>query len=140
MNALCRLKSFLNTNQRKIILNNFIYSNYNYCPLVRHFCSKKSINKIERIQYRALQFLHNDYNSDYNTLLKKSYKCSMELRRLRMMALEISKSLNDLNPSFIKELFNKRNNVRRRKNDIIIHTLNTVTFRRNSLRCLGPHI
>ena len=59
----------------------------------------------------------------------------MELRRLRMMALEISKSLNDLNPSFIKELFNKRNNVRRRKNDIIIHTRNTVTFRRNSLRC-----
>ena len=27
-------------------------------------------------------------------------------KRLRMMALEISKSLNDLNPSFIKELFN----------------------------------
>ena len=60
--------------------------------------------------------------------------------RLRTMALEIFKSLNDLKPSFIKELFNKRNNGNRRKNDLIIHTGNTVTFGSNSLRCLGPHI
>ena len=65
------------------------------------FCSKKSMNKIERIQYRALQFLHNDYDSGYNTLLKKSDKCSMEVRRLRPMDLEIFKSLNDLNPERI---------------------------------------
>ena len=56
------------------------------------------------------------------------------------MALEIFRSLNDLNPSFIIELFNKRNNVNRRKNDLITHTRNTVTFASNSLRCLGPHI
>ena len=98
------------------------------------------MNKIERIQYRALQFLHNDYDSNYNTLQKKSDKCSMEVWRLRTMALEIFKSLDDLNPLFMKELFNKRNNVNRRKNDLIIHTQNTVTFGSNSLRCLGPHI
>ena len=56
------------------------------------------------------------------------------------MALEIFKSLNNLNLSFLKEFFNKRNNVNRRKNDLIIHTRNTVTFGSNSLRCLGPHI
>ena len=56
------------------------------------------------------------------------------------MALQISKTLNNLNPSFIKELFNKRNNVNRRKNELIIQTRNTVTFGSNSLRCLGPHI
>ena len=64
----------------------------------------------------------------------------MEVRRLRMMALEIFKGLNDLNPSFMKTLFNKRNNVIRRKRNLIIHTRNSVTFGRNSLRCLGPHI
>ena len=56
------------------------------------------------------------------------------------MTLEIFKSLNDLNPSFMKNLFNKRNNINRRKNDLTIHTQNTVTFGSNSLRCLGPHI
>ena len=73
------------------------------------------MNKIERIQYRALQFLHNDYDSDYNTLLKKSDKCSKEVWRLRAIALELFKSLNDLNPSFMKNLFNKRHNINIRK-------------------------
>ena len=122
LNALCRLKSFLNIDQRKILVNSFIYANHKYCPLVWYICSKKSMNKIKIIQYRALQFLHNDYNSDYNTLLKKPDKCSMEVRRRRTMALEIFKSLNDLNPSFMKNLFNKRNNINRRKNDLLIHT------------------
>ena len=54
------------------------------------------------------------------------------------MALEIFKSLNDLSSSFMKELFNKRNNIERRKGDLIIHTRNTVTFGSNRLRCLGP--
>ena len=39
----------------------------------------------------------------------------MEVRRLRTMALEILKSLNDLNRSFMKKKFNKRNNLNRRK-------------------------
>ena len=140
LNSLYRLKSFLKTNQRKILVKSFIYSNYNYCPLVWHFCSKKSVNKTERIQYRVLQFLQNDYDSDYNTLLKKSDKFSMEIRRLRPMALEIFKSLNDLNPSFMNILFNKRNNINRRKNDLIFFKQNTITFGSNSLRCLSPHI
>ena len=84
-------------------------------PLYVIFCSKESMNKMERIQDRALQFLHNDYDSDYNTLLKKSDKCSMEIPRLRTIALEIFKYLNDLNPSFIKNLFNKINNINRKK-------------------------
>ena len=48
--------------------------------------------------------------------------------------------LNNLNPSLIKKSFKKRNNLNRRKNDLIIDTQNTVTFESNSLRCLGPHI
>ena len=66
LNALCTLKSFLNTDQRKILANSFIYANCNCCSLVWHFCFKKSMNKIKRIQYRALQFLHNDSDSDFD--------------------------------------------------------------------------
>ena len=49
LNALCRLKSFLNTDQRKILVNSFVFFSYNYCPLVWYFCSEKSVNKTERI-------------------------------------------------------------------------------------------
>ena len=64
----------------------------------------------------------------------------MEVRRLRTMALEIFKTINKLNPTFMENLFTKRNNAKRRKNDLIIPSGNSVTFGNNSLRCLGPHI
>ena len=46
----------------------------------------KSINKIENMQKRALRFLLIDYSSDYETLLKKTNKCTMEVKRLRLLA------------------------------------------------------
>ena len=63
----------------------------------------------------------------------------MEKGSLRMVALKIFKSLNDLNSLLMKNVFNKRNNISRRKNDLIIHKRNSVTFGSDSLRCLGPH-
>ena len=68
-NALSRLKSFLNQDQRNLIANSFIYSKSNYCPLIRHFCSQRLINKIENIQKRPLRFVLNDYTSNYGAVL-----------------------------------------------------------------------
>ena len=53
--------------------------NFNYCPLVWHFTSMTSTNKIESIQKRALRLLYNDYTSTYDDLLAKANKPSMEL-------------------------------------------------------------
>ena len=96
------LKAFLNAEQREILVNTFICASYNYCCLAWHFCFKKLVYRIERIHYIVLQFLHNDYDCDYNTLLKKSDKFLMEVQRLKLITLEIYRSLNDLNPSFMK--------------------------------------
>ena len=108
INQLTRLNSFLGFEEKKVLVNSLIYGNFNYCPLVWHFCSKSSRNKIENIQKRVLRFLLNDYDSDYNTLLQKSNKCTMEIRRIRTLALETFKTINDFNPSFMKNLFKKR--------------------------------
>ena len=94
LNTLCRIRHLIGLEERKILINSFIYSNFNYCPLEWHFSSRKSINKIENIQKRALRFLLNDYSSDYETLLKKTNKCTMEVKRLRLLALEIFKAFN----------------------------------------------
>ena len=34
LNALIRLKSFLGLKEKEVVVNSFIYSNFNYCPLV----------------------------------------------------------------------------------------------------------
>ena len=54
-----------------------------------------------------LRILHNDSTSDNNQVLNKSGKVSMEEKRLRNLALEIFKTLNHLNPEYMKEIFYK---------------------------------
>ena len=49
LNALNRLNRYLGFEEKKILINSFIYGNFNYCPLVWHFCSKNSLSKIENI-------------------------------------------------------------------------------------------
>ena len=57
------------------------------------------------MQERALKLLHNDFASDYAELLKKSGKTTMEIKRLRCRALEIFKTVNNMNPYYMKEIF-----------------------------------
>ena len=44
----------------------------------------------------------------------------MEVRRLSTLALETFKTLNDLNPTLMKNLFEKREISKRRKNNLEI--------------------
>ena len=52
----------------------------------------------------------------------KSQKQSIEIKRLRNLALEIFKTINDLNPSFMKSIFSAKLNARVRPNDILVKT------------------
>ena len=54
LNVLKRLKSFIGFAEMDILVRSFVYSNFNYCPLVWYFSSTKSLQKIENIQERAL--------------------------------------------------------------------------------------
>ena len=64
----------------------------------------------------------------------------MEVRRLRTLALETFKTLNDLNSAFMKNLFAKREVSKRRKNNLEIPNRSTSKFGDKSLRRVGPHI
>ena len=64
----------------------------------------------------------------------------MEIKRLRCLAIEIFKTMNNLNPYYMKEVFSKSTNLTYRPLDINFNQNNTTKFRNNSLRSLGPHI
>ena len=64
LNALGKVEHLLGLEERKILINSFIYANFNYCRLVWHFSSRKFMNKIETKQKRALRFLLNDCSSN----------------------------------------------------------------------------
>ena len=104
------------------------------------YLSSKSLKKIEKIQERTLRILYNDSTSDYNQLLNKSSKASMEVKRLRNLALEIFKTLNHLNPEYMKEIFYKTTNLTHRPFNIKVNQNNTTKCGSKNLRNLGPHI
>ena len=91
LNALIRLKSYLNFNAKIVLINSYIISNFNYCHLVWIFFTAKSLNKIESLQKRALRFLYNDYSISYGDLLEKAGKVKMSVNRLRNLCTEILK-------------------------------------------------
>ena len=85
-------------------------ANFNYCPLVWVFSSASSLKKIENLQKRALRFLHNDYEISYEELLLKSDRATININRLRILCTEIYKTINNLNPDFMRGLFSLREN------------------------------
>ena len=54
LNALARISSYMNINQRKRIMRAFISSQFGYCPLVWFFCSRKINNRMNRIQHKSV--------------------------------------------------------------------------------------
>ena len=64
----------------------------------------------------------------------------MEIKRIRNLALEIFKKINDLNPSSMKSIFPAKPNARVRPNDILVKTRKSANFRDKSLATLGPKI
>ena len=63
----------------------------------------------------------NKNTSDYQILLERSKKTSMKMKRLRNLATEIFKAVNNLNPSFMKNIFTSKENVRVCPNNIVIY-------------------
>jgi hypothetical protein len=59
--------------------------------LAWHFCTNKNSKKLEKVQERALRFVYEDYNSSYEELLQKAKVPSLQIRRMRTMALETYK-------------------------------------------------
>ena len=59
----------------------------------------------------------NDDESSYEDLLKRSGKASMNIRRTRSLCIKLHKTINNLNPEFMKNLFkvSKTNGVQRRQ-------------------------
>ena len=102
--ALSRISNFMSCNQRKIIMNAFISSQFNYCPLV-WMCHSRSLNtQINNIHHRALSIVYRDHTSSFETLLKKYGSISIHHRNIQLLATEIFKTLNNLSPSIMSEI------------------------------------
>ena len=88
-----RLKHLLGFEERKVLVNTFVMSNFNNCSLIWKFSSAQLLNKIENLKKRALRFSLNDSDSTYEDRLEISGHPNMNLRRQRSVCIDVYKTL-----------------------------------------------
>ena len=134
LNAIFRFKNILSDEAKNILVQSFVYANFNYCPLIWHFSSAKSLNMVEKLHRRALHFT-NSFSDSSN---------HMKVLRLRLLCVEIFKTLKCQNPSFMTKIFEFASNRRPvRESQMLnlkISNFNSVSFGDNSLKILGPRV
>ena len=93
-----------------------------------------------------MRIVLDDYESDYDILLRKRGKVIMKTKRLGVLANEVFKTVNNLNPNYMKDIFTPK----LRPNYILFETPEYMRCKKNSygakrIRCkknktLGPKI
>ena len=98
---------------------------------------------------RALHFLLYNYLSKYKDLLDKVDRSSMNVRRLWIFCVEIHKTINNLHPDFMEEIFvsieTKRPARQQHKSNLEIPQYNQTTFGKKGFgqkvcNCIQDHI
>ena len=112
------------------------------CHNVCHFCLKSDSDKLEKLYERALRSVFLDKDSDYQSLLTRANKTTLYNHRLQKIATLVYKALNNLAPSYIKDLFLSRNTLYnlRGSHILTIQKCNTTTHGLKSIRYLGPKL
>ena len=102
--VLKRIGKFL-TKRGKLMINKyFIMSNFNHCPIAWHFCNQPSVNKMERIQERALRFICDNFYLPPQDLLQKNSVLPLHISRMKLMAREVFKIVNNIARSYLHDL------------------------------------
>ena len=137
-----RIRKYQTLEKAKLLANAFITSQFTHSPLIWMFAGKSSIAKICKIHFRTLQVFYNSYDKSNNDLLNFSNDVSIHQRHLRFLAIEVCKSLMNINPEFMWEFLNKNPvQYNLRKGDIVYlpparfccFGINSLAFRGNLL-------
>ena len=89
ISALPKVSKYIGINKRRILMKSHIFSQFNYCPLVWMWHSRRLNKKINRIQERTLQIVYRDYKSIFKELNNKSI--TIHQKNLQYFVIEIYK-------------------------------------------------
>ena len=106
LRALRRVRNLLSDDQTKILVNSYILSPFNYCPLVWMFCGKGGSSLIDKCHYRALRAIKNSSGVSYEDLLADCNVETIHARNLKLLSLEVFKSIQHIGPSIMHDIFN----------------------------------
>ena len=114
VHAFSQLSNYIDSIKLKLLMDAFIKSQFNYCPLVWMFHNRRANAKLNKVFERALRIACNDSgNNSENNSENKSVNNYYNLHKsltihqcnLQLLMIEIFKTKNNLNPTFMKDIF-----------------------------------
>ena len=85
LNALARITPYMDLNNKRLLLNGFFMSQFNYCQLVWMCHDRTKINKINRLHERYFCLIYNDNKASFEQLL--------EIESLSLFTIEVLEPL-----------------------------------------------
>ena len=147
LHALNRISRFLSPEQYVLIINAYIKSLFNYCPLVWMFYYRRIMHKMNKIHERSLRLLLKNYKDDFQDLLRSSGDISIHQRCINSLLTEVYKYIHGLSPEIMNEVFSTRANIYNTQQFNVFEThiptsnrygLNSIPYKANQLWNLLP--
>ena len=147
LNALFRISNNMMPSQRNILIDTYIKSQFNYCPLIWMFCNRSSMNKINKIHERTLRLKLNNHSDSFSELLSISKDTTIHQRCINFLMVEVYKFLHSDSPEIMNEIFTIQRNINNLRSFNIFQTniprsnrygLNSIPYRANQLWKILP--
>ena len=106
IHALARLSNYIDPVKSEILMNSFIISQFNYCPIVWMFSDKATNAKLNCTFEKAQRLVSKGSELKLKQIKEKSI--TIHQHNLQLLMVEIFKTKNNLNSTFMKNVFTKR--------------------------------
>ena len=139
LHALARISRYVDNEKMKLLMNAFITSQFNYCPLVWMFHNRTLNSKINKLHERALRLVYNNDDLSFDELLELNGSITVHQQNLQKLATEMYKVKHNIAALPFQEFFNEHFNSydTRKGNTWNIPKIRTVNWGSESLRYRG---
>ena len=142
LSALARINHYLTQDQKLLLLNSVVKSQFSYCPLIWMFTSRYLNNALNSIHERALRLIYNDYELPFDRILEDNKQKSIHQKNIESLAIEIYKFQAGLAPPIMSDLFVTRENNYNLRNfqELESSLKRTVKFGTETISYMGSQI
>ena len=105
INALSRLTSSMNFEQRRLKMNSFAICHFSYCSVVWMFHCQKLNASIYRFHETTLRVIYTDFDSLFQELIRRDSSTTLHQQNLQNLMTEIFKVKTRIAPELMKGVF-----------------------------------